>query len=504
MRLSATVAFLLLLLPAVVHAEDISEADLRGHIEILASDDFGGRKPGTVGENKTIQYIATQWQKAGLEPATGTRSWYAPVALIDRTPLKQEFGFQYSNGKKTKGIRIDDDQIALRGAMQFAALANIPIVHVGYGNSTLEKMEPFVSGKLAFMLLSSPSDRDDFPAYRERKANVIAAGASGVITVIRSESRFARSARRFRSASTSLDEKGQHAGIEAILSGEAADKLLRKAGLDSKQLFEEAQLDGFKPQEIGVYADLSVETRVRNYQSHNVIGKIAGSKSQSGAVLFLGHWDHLGECRREPAADRICNGAVDNASGIALLIETANRLAKQRPDRDIYFLATTAEESGLLGARAFIAAPGFVLDRLVAVFNADTVALAPDGQLLAVVGRGETNLDNDLEKVAAAEGRDIDQTDKANAFLKRQDGYVFLEKGIPTFMITSAFSDQERLDRYLSGRYHDVSDEVDAELLLGGAADDANFHVALGRYFGNLDSYPVKAAPNSATNSTGE
>jgi len=513
MRLSIIAALLLLLLPTVVDAEDISEADLREHIEILANDDFGGRKPGTEGENKTVSYIATEWKKAGLAPAAGSRSWYGPVALVDRTPLKQTVIFTRANGtssaqKSEKVIRIQEGELLLRGAMQFGALANASIVHAGYASASVEELEKSVSGKLAMLFLQSPDKSKELAGYQERKANLVAAGASGVITIIRSKSRFYRSARRFRGASTSLDGQGLHAAVEGVISGKAAERLLRKARVDSKQLAEQVERDGFLPIEVGVYADISVETRVRAYQSHNVVGKIAGKKPESGAVLFLGHWDHLGECRREPATDRICNGAVDNASGISLLIETAKRLVKQQPDRDIYFLATTAEESGLLGAKAFAADAGFPLERLVAVFNADTIALSETGKIIAVVGRGETDLDEDIEKVAAAQNREIDTSDKANAFLKRQDGYVFLEKDIPAFMITSAFSDQERLDAYLSGRYHDVSDELDEELLLGGAAADANFHVALGRYFANIDSFPEKTssigAANSATNNTGE
>ncbi len=474
-------------------AEDISETDLRAHIEILASDDFGGRKPGTQGENKTLQYIATEWQKAGLVPATGSASWYAPVALVDRTPLKQTVRFTRFNGKREKVIRIDENQIILRSAMQSGRSTNVPIVHVGYGNQSEEQLAEAVSTKLVFMFLRSPPGTKEFPSYRDRKAKILAAGAWGVISIASSEARFGRLARRFRGSSTNLDVDGQHAGLEGIISKAAANRLLRKTGIDHNKLAEDAASGDFRPLQTGIYTDLSADTRVRSYQSHNVIGKITGRKPGSGAVLFLGHWDHLGECRQAPAVDRICNGAVDNASGISLLIETAKRLSKVRPDRDIYFLATTAEESGLLGARAFAANPSFPLEKLVAVFNADTVALAPNGKLLAIVGRGETDLDDDLEKVAVAEDREIDKTDKANAFLKRQDGYVFLEKNIPAFMVTSAFSDQERLDSYLNGRYHDASDELDEELLLGGAVDDANFHVALGRYFGNLETYPTKA-----------
>lgn len=498
MRFCFAFAALLSSFSIAAHAEDISEKDLRAHIEILASDDFGGRKPGTEGENKTVQYIATEWKQAGLVPATGSSSWYSPVALVDRTPLRQTVSFTRFSGKHEKAIRIDEDQIILRSAMQSGKVINAPIVHVGYGNQSAEELRKSVSTKLAFMFLRSPPGVEDFPSYRERKAEVLAAGAWGVITISGRETRFNRLARRYRRANTSLDGEGQHGDLEGILSTAAANKLLRKVGIDYKQLAEDATTDNFRPLETGVYADLSVDTRVRPYQSHNVIGKIAGGKPGTGAVLFLGHWDHLGECRSEPAVDRICNGAVDNASGIALLTEAAKRLVRAGADRDIYFLATTAEESGLLGARAFAEDPSFALSDLVVVFNADTVALAPEGKLIAVVGRGETDLDADIEKVAEAEGREIDKTDKVDAFLKRQDGYVFLKKDIPAFMITSAFADQERLDSYLSDRYHDVSDELDEELLLGGAAADANFHVALGLYFGSIETFPAKVTPISS------
>lgn len=499
MRITTCLTALLFWTPIYAHAQVISEQDLREHIEILASDDFGGRKPGTVGENKSVSYIATQWKKAGLRPATSSESWYAPVALVDRTPLKQSIKFALIDERREKTIRIDHDQIVLRGAEPLTSLSEAPVVFAGFGDLPAEELSPTIAGKLAFILLSSPPGAEDFPDYRTRKANVIAAGASGVIAVVNRSSGFDRSARRFRRSSTALAMDGYHAGVEGQISAEAAERLFDKAGLDSRQLFKVAALDGFRPIDTGIHADLTAETRVRAYQSHNVVGKIAGSKPESGAVLFLGHWDHLGECRSEPEEDRICNGAVDNASGIALLIEVAERLADGEPERDIYFLATTAEESGLLGARAFAADPGFPLKRLVAVFNADTVALTPIGKRIAVVGRGQTDLDEDIEKIAISQGREIDLSDGPNAYLKRQDGHVFLEKKIPAFMITSAFSDKERLDSFLNDRYHDVGDEADEALLLGGAADDANFHVALGRYFSSIETYPSKTVPNNET-----
>ena len=125
--------------------------------------------------------------------------------------------------------------------------------------------------------------------------------------------------------------------------------------------------------------------------AHNVIGKIGGPQKGQRRVLYMGHWDHLGICAPEDAPDRICNGAVDNASGIAVLTEVAERLAKKRHDRDIYFIATTAEESGLLGAYAYADKPVFPLDQIVMSLNVDTIAIAPRGAKVAIIGRGTTS-----------------------------------------------------------------------------------------------------------------
>lgn len=210
-------------------------------------------------------------------------------------------------------------------------------------------------------------------------------------------------------------------------------------------------------------------------------------------MLFLGHWDHFGYCGAEGESDRICNGAVDNASGIAVLIEVAKILAKKKHDRDIYFLATTAEETGLLGAHEFSRNPAIPLHEIVLALNIDSIAIAPRGTKVSIVGRGTTPLASLVERVAKKQRRKIEYSNHADAFLKRQDGWVLTQNEVPTLVVGSGFSDEKLIERFFSGPYHGVDDELTDATELGGAVEDANLHVALGRYFASTRKYKRKA-----------
>ena len=198
--------------------------------------------------------------------------------------------------------------------------------------------------------------------------------------------------------------------------------------------------------------------------------------------MVLGHWDHLGICRPEGEADRICNGAVDNASGMAMIIEAARALAAgTRPDRDILFMGTTAEEMGLLGAEHFGANLTLPAGKLVAAINIDTVAIAPAGAPVAIVGRGTTPLDPLVDQAARELGRKVDADLEANAFIQRQDGYALTRAGVPTVMVGGSFSDLGKLGAFLSGPYHKHDDDLNRPIELGGAAEDTVLTVALVR-----------------------
>ncbi|OAO01211.1 hypothetical protein A8B75_15650 [Sphingomonadales bacterium EhC05] len=498
-----------LLLVIVLHAppaiaETITEQELRAHIAVLASDEFEGRKPGTEGENKTVNYIATQWSQAGLVPGTGNQSWYAPVTLVERFPSAFNAAFAVTSDKQQRRQVIPASDIILRAKREREDILDIPVIFAGYANEKPEELRRLVSGKLALLHMRKPKGRNDLPDYITRKKQLITAGAAAVLSVVEGNVRWSRSTRFFQRSGTTLEGDQYHGNIEGLIRGDRIRKMLKKAGLHEDQFGIWQGDPDFRAMDVPVRIDLSAQTHIRKYASHNVVGKIPGSDPQSGVILFMGHWDHFGECRiadpLNPSKDRICNGAVDNASGISLMIEVSRRLAKANLSRDIYFLATTAEEMGLLGAYAFVDDAPFPLDSLIAVFNADTVALAEDGRKIAVIGMGKAGLDDEIEKVAKQENRELDRSGKSEVFIQRQDGYAFLEKGIPAYMITSAFADEVRLKAFIDGSYHDVGDELNESLLLGGAVDDANFHVALGHYFGSTATYPEKGSSDIGAN----
>ncbi len=220
--------------------------------------------------------------------------------------------------------------------------------------------------------------------------------------------------------------------------------------------------------------------RLGNLTSHNVVGVVRGLHPDGKAVLLIAHWDHLGICAPR-AKDRICNGAIDNASGDAVLIAVAGQVARMGLDRDVWFVATGAEEWGLLGAKAFADRPPLPLASIVAGFNLDTIAIAPAGAKVAMVAPPHARLEPLVRRAATAMGRGWDGDHEADDFLRRQDGWALAERGVPMVMAGGSFSDLVPLKAFLDSDYHKPSDELRATTDLGGATDDANLHVELVR-----------------------
>jgi Zn-dependent M28 family amino/carboxypeptidase len=467
----------------VSYADTKLESRIRSHVEILASDEFEGREPGTDGERKTTKYIAEAWRLAKLAPAGSRNNWFAPVNLIERSIASSSFNF-YQNGHR---MNFASDDIVLIGRDAKYQIEALPVMFAGYGAIADNSK---VKGKLALMLAGLPDNNGGARTTEQRVEMLINAGAEAVILVADGDAgSWAATRRRFMSKKVSLQSSDNKAQLQGAVSTEFAVALVTSAKKDWDGLRKAAAKPDYAGEDLGITADFDVTTNVNRFVSDNVIGKIPGRKKNSGAVVFMAHWDHLGICRPEGEADRICNGAIDNASGIAVLTEVARALAKKRHDRDIYFVATTAEETGLLGAYSFAANPPIPLVQIVAAMNVDTIAVAPAGAKAAIIGRGTTNLDAAIERVAAKLGIQVEPSGQANSFLKRQDGWALSQKGVPAVMVNSSFSDLPFLEKYLGGDYHGPEDELTDATDLSGTAQDTELHIELGKYFANVRSF---------------
>lgn len=264
-------------------------------------------------------------------------------------------------------------------------------------------------------------------------------------------------------------------------------KRFRAAGLESGSRGPAPYLDPFtvaaKPAPKAPLAGpqdefMAQAARLGSFTSHNVVGVARGRHPDGKVVLLMAHWDHLGICAPK-AADKICNGAVDNGSGVAAMIAVAEKVAQLGLNRDVWFVATSAEEWGLLGARAFADRPPFPLSSIIAGFNLDMIAVAPKGMRVAMVAPPYSRLEPLVRQSATAVGRAWDGDREADSFLRRQDGWVLAERGVPIVMVGGSFSELGMLQRFIDAQYHKPDDELRAETDLGGAIDDANLHVEM-------------------------
>lgn len=456
------------------------ENGLSQHINILASDEFAGRRPGTIGETKTLDYLRAQFEGAGFVSGTNdpANPWNAPVALVS---IKSEgVSAKVQIGQRT--IEIDPEAIAATTQSRRALVEDAETVFVGYGDSDISPES--LQGRVAIMLSEpglSPARR---AALRDKKP-------AAIITVVESNESTAQ-IRRFQARERLVLAGDNEGDLSAFV---ARDELAEALGAAAwENLLAKAEAAKGEPEfdPIVLEARMTIDARNdrRDVASHNFLAKLPGSKPDSGAVVLLGHWDHLGECGPTDAQDRLCNGAVDNASGIGLMIELGKRLAAgEQMDRDIYILGTTAEESGLLGAQAFAEAPPVPLESIVAAFNFDTVAISPRGSPVGFIGQGRTPLDPVIEQAIKDAGRELAPRELAEPFLQRQDGWALLQRDVPAVLLSNAFGSEELLTQFLSTDYHRASDEVDG-IELGGAVDDLLLHETLIRRIADTKVYP--------------
>lgn len=467
------------------HHDSGLEQQLLASITQLASDDFAGREPGTDGEKKTLRYLAKQWFDIGLVSGTNDPShpWFQPVTLVGREPVGSRADF----ARRGRPVLVAPGDVRVMTFGRRGIVQNAPFYFVGRMAGDLPSRTE-LAGRVA-VIFDKPAPRvgGEVLPLAVRQNALLEGGAAAVLTVLDSYRTIASVSERRRHQGFALADDAPEGDLEAYITMDGMARLLGgREGLDA--LSNEANRPDFAPRLLDLTGSFEATTRQTTIRTHNVIGRLPGRHPEEGAVLLLAHWDHFGTCGtgKPGEAHLICNGAIDNASGLAGLTEIARRLVHQQggpPDRDIYLLATTAEEMGLLGAQAFAESPPLPLGKIVAAFNLDSIAIAPAGGPLGVVGQGMTRLDSGLATVAREQHRKIAASDWPNTFLKRQDGWALISHDIPAVMITSAYGDRPRFQHYLETDYHRPGDVVKPGLELGGAAEDVWFHVALVRYF---------------------
>lgn len=485
------------ILPLAAQAHDkpapISESEVRSHIAVLASDAFEGRAPGTAGETKTLDYLAQTLASYGLVSGTNdpAHPWFQPVPLVERKPVAQAF----SARTRGKAMKLPEDGVLLSGRNPTDRVQG-DVLFVGYGVAADGKVNGDVTGRIVLMLAAEPrfEGMAKPPTSRERQKLLAQAGAAAVLVTAPEGAPWGGVRAALGNGSMRLASDDVGAAITGLLRADALSALLKPARLTPARAMADAATPDFVPVSLAVTLDLATSTSVRAFDSHNVIAKLPGARPDAGAVLLLGHWDHFGICRSEEAEDRICNGAVDNASGMAVLLTIAERLARSagsgaRLDRDVYFMGTTAEERGLLGAYHFAEKPVVPLKDILVALNIDTVAIAGKDAPVAIVGRGETGLDDIIDQVAMAGGRKVETGKEANAFIRRQDGWALAAKGVKSIMAGGSFADMKLLQAFLTSVYHQPGDELTDATPLAGAADDANLHVDLVRHFADEAKY---------------
>ncbi|RZK03840.1 MAG: M28 family peptidase [Novosphingobium sp.] len=474
---------------AAPRRDTVLEAQLMQHIRVLASDDFEGREPGTDGEAKTLRYLAREWFNIGLVSGTNTpgHEWFAPVTLIAREPASSSAIF----ARKGRRQYVPRDAMLMLTSGRRSMVKDAPLLFVGkgmaYRNPGTVSSRNELAGRVALLLDAGIDDS-------ERQNALLAAGASAVLTVLDGDRTLDSVAARRRRSGYALADDAVGGDLEGFITREGAAALLQGSGRSVDALEKAAAAPDFAAQLLDLTATIEATSSETTIRTHNLIGKIPGRRPDAGAVLFLAHWDSFGRCGEPPAEDQICNGAIDNASGIAVLTETARRLVRMpQADRDIYFLATTAEELGLLGAHAFAENPPLPLGQIVAAFNIDSFAIAPAGTPIAIVGKGMTSLDAQIAAVAKRQKRKLVTSGGIEAYVRRQDGWALHQHDIPAVMVTSAYGDMARLESFFEGGYHRPKDDLTQAIELGGAAEDVAFQVALGRWFADLRRVPRRS-----------
>ncbi|HZT03523.1 MAG TPA: M28 family peptidase [Steroidobacteraceae bacterium] len=492
-------------------AESFSLQHLRRDTRILSSDAFEGRAPLTPGEDKTVSYIVHAMKQIGLEPGVGN-SYLQPVPMVQTETLRRpepQFTMTGPSGSArfvyqrdiTLNTERDTPDIDLRSAA---------VVFVGYGIDAPEHhwndyAGVDVRGKTVIILVNDPDWRN--PAGKgefggaamthygrwDYKFEEAARQGAAAALVIHSDAAagypFSIVSSSTGAARDSLDRPGSSV-VESWITHSAAERLFRAAGQNLDRLEESASKPGFKAIPLDVKASIHFEVRSKRGLSKNVIGVLPGKSRPNEYVIYTAHWDHLGRCPPDRSGDDICNGAIDNASGVAGLLELARAFRRYGPtDRSIVFISTTGEEQGLLGSEYYATHPVYPLAKTVAEIDLDPLNLMIGATRDISLVADQTELAAIVRRVAASQHRVVtpdSAPEQGNRY--RSDTLSFARAGVPVVLVSGGLDvigkprgwGQHAFDVYNELHYHQPSDSYDPNWDWSGALQDLQFFYRVG------------------------
>ena len=516
--------------PTVPSAEghsspDITAEDFAARIKKISGDAFEGRKPGTIGERMTTAWIKDQFEQAGLKPGNGG-NWFQTVPMVETTlqePEKVTLDVTTNSGDERFAYRTDMIVNTL-DASHDVSIEGSPIVFAGYGVVAPEQnwndYEGLdVKGKTVVVLVNDPGwgSHDEtlfkgkaltyYGRWTYKYEEAARQGAAACLIVHETPGAgypwdvVVNSWSGPQDALPPREDPAPHLPVAGWLTTEAAARLFAKAGANFDALKKSADARGFKPVALDAKLSTHFTNRIDNLGSENVIGMIRGSTRPDEVVVYSAHWDHLGK-DASIKGDGIYNGAIDNGTGIAALIEIAEAFAHQNPppQRTVLFTAVTLEESGLLGSRYYVTHPAFPLDRTVADINMDALPILGPAKDIAVMGWGQSDLDDYIKDAAAAEGRTIvpDETPEKGFFF-RSDQLNFARLGVPVLYARSGLdlvdggeeAGRKLYADYTANRYHKPADEYDPDWDLRGVIEDVKAFYAVGKRLGDETTFPA-------------
>ena len=525
-KILAAAAAGLLALPAMAGDKApsaITEPGLLASIKVLASDEFEGRAPGSKGEQKTVAWLTGQFKALGLKPGNPDGSWVQKVPMRSQTPSPR---FSYTIGGKRVALTFPDDFVASStGPDTSVRIKDSEIVFVGYGAVAPEYgWDDFkgvdVRGKTIVMLINDPAIPDPRDPSRLDPAMFkgeemtyygrwtykyeIAAKMGAAAAIIVHETKpaaypYAVVRQGGIGEQFSLADGGKETPeIPGWIHEDKAREMFAAAGLDFTQLKQAASKKDFKPVSLNGVANFDIENQRRFLDSHNVVALLPGSdpKLKDEYVIYSAHWDHLGK-----HGDKIFYGALDNASGTAALLELAKayKALPKAPKRSVLFIATTAEERGLLGAKHYAHKPLYPIARTVANINIDGVNAWGRTAQIENVTSGHSTLDDLLTKYAAAQGRKtVPNSRPETGTFYRADQLEFARVGVPV-LYTKARSNyvgkpdtyaREVVDRYTAHDYHQPTDRVRDNWDFSGGVQDIQLLFQVGLDVANAKQVP--------------